>query len=111
MRGHPLLRKIIDVDPELLLPYLLDRRGASQDYALEALCTVIAAGQRDGSIRPGEPPVLARAILLATQSFSLSGRTMADPGGPDLDTLDAELTHLVDRYLAPPPDRDSGPRA
>src|SRR5690348_5171564 len=27
---HPLLRKIIEVDPELLLPYVLDRTGASQ---------------------------------------------------------------------------------
>src|SRR6478735_1124721 len=27
-RGHPLFHKILDVDPELLLPYLLDRRGA-----------------------------------------------------------------------------------
>src|ERR687896_1690893 len=27
LRAHPLFRKILDVDPELLLPYLLDRRG------------------------------------------------------------------------------------
>ena len=29
VRVHPLLRKIIDVDPEFLLPYLLERRGTS----------------------------------------------------------------------------------
>src|SRR4051794_38620345 len=28
-RAHPLFVKIVDVDPELLLPYVLDRRGAS----------------------------------------------------------------------------------
>ena len=37
MRGNPLLRRILDVDPELLLPYLLDRRGRSQDAVLALL--------------------------------------------------------------------------
>src|SRR5699024_4469514 len=31
LRDNDLFRRIIDVDPELLLPYLLDRRGRSQD--------------------------------------------------------------------------------
>src|SRR5690606_41482687 len=30
-RGHPLFRKIVDVDPEPLLPHVLDRRGARQE--------------------------------------------------------------------------------
>ena len=29
-RDHPLFRKIVDVDPDLLLRYVLDRRGASR---------------------------------------------------------------------------------
>jgi AcrR family transcriptional regulator len=104
MRAHPLMRKILEVDPELLLPYLLDRRGASQDYLLEQAAELITLGQQDGSIRGGEPAVMARAILLVTQSYTLSGRTMADPkdaGDEVLDQLDAELGHLLDRYLAP----------
>src|SRR2546430_6307383 len=28
LRAHPLLRKIREADPEVLLPYMLDRRGA-----------------------------------------------------------------------------------
>jgi AcrR family transcriptional regulator len=101
MRRHPLLRKILEVDPELLLPYLLDRRGASQEYFLERLVKAIAAGQEDGTIRSGEPDVLARAILLTVQSYAISGATMTDPGGTDLETLDGELAHLLDAYLAP----------
>src|SRR5690554_1261929 len=31
LREDALLRRVIDVDPELLLPYLVDRRGRSQD--------------------------------------------------------------------------------
>jgi AcrR family transcriptional regulator len=112
MRDHPLLRKIIEVDPELLLVYLLHRRGASQDYGIRVLEKLLAAGQADGTVRPGEPSLLARAVFLTTQSFALSGRTMADtaatePGpaggtGPaGLAALDGELAIILDRYLAP----------
>src|SRR6476619_3119802 len=31
LRGNELFAKILHVDPELLLPYLLDRRGRTQD--------------------------------------------------------------------------------
>src|SRR3954471_4773689 len=31
LRRHPLFHKILDVDPEVLLPYLLQRRGTTQD--------------------------------------------------------------------------------
>src|SRR5688572_13770405 len=34
LREHPVFRRIIDVDPETLLPYLVDRRGTSQDRIL-----------------------------------------------------------------------------
>jgi AcrR family transcriptional regulator len=105
IRDHPLFRKIVEVDPELLLPYLLDRRGASQEYFLESGAKLVAAGQREGSIRPGDPVLFARAMLLVGQSYAMSGRTMADAAaggdGPDLATLDAELACMLDRYLAP----------
>ncbi|MDI1464475.1 TetR/AcrR family transcriptional regulator [Catellatospora sp. KI3] len=99
LRVHPLLRKIIDVDPEILLPYLLHRRGAGQDEMLAFLVEAIAAGQADGSIRAGEPARLARAVLLTAQSFVLSMPTVADAYDPaDLDT---ELSTLLDVYLRP----------
>ena len=37
LRGNPLFRRILDVDPELVVPYLLDRRGRSQELILEVL--------------------------------------------------------------------------
>ena len=36
LRADELLRRIIDLDPEVLLPYLLDRRGRSQEYSRPA---------------------------------------------------------------------------
>ena len=100
LRGNDLFRKIVDVDPELLLPYLLDRRGRTQDAILELLAAAVAEGQADGSVRAGDPTLLARAVLLTAHGFALSAATMTGPGTTVAD-LDAELRVLTDRYLAP----------
>src|SRR5687768_16383994 len=55
LRGNPLFRRIVEVDPELLLPYLLERRGRNQDHVLALLVASIGAGQADGTVRPGDP--------------------------------------------------------
>jgi AcrR family transcriptional regulator len=99
VRENELLRRILEVDPELLLPYLLDRRGRSQDGVLGLLVPVIMSGQDDGTIRHGDPGLLARSILLAAHGFALSAQTMAD--GASEDELQAELRRLVERYVAP----------
>ncbi|MBG6090936.1 TetR/AcrR family transcriptional regulator [Actinomadura viridis] len=102
-RSHPLLRKIVEVDPELLLPYVLDRCGASQQAFLEMFETALREGHRDGTVRPGHPARQARALLLVVQSFALSARTMTDAADPELDeaAFDTELALLLERTLAP----------
>jgi AcrR family transcriptional regulator len=97
LRAHPVMRKVMDVDPELLLPYLVTRLGGTQRIALEFVTADLAEGQRDGSIRPGDPAVLARAALLVVQSFVFS----LDTVGADPEQLYAELTTLLDSYLRP----------
>ncbi|NRQ30540.1 TetR/AcrR family transcriptional regulator [Nonomuraea sp. NN258] len=97
LRAHPLWRKIVAADPELLVPYLLDRRGATHEAVLSVLEPALGDRRR------------ARAVLLVAQSFLLSAPTMTDPGagegsgtGADpvtLDDLDAELTTLLEAYL------------
>jgi AcrR family transcriptional regulator len=106
LRANDLVRRIVDVDPEVLLPYLLDRRGRSQEHVADATAALVAEGQREGSIRPGDPTTIARALLLASHGFVLSAHTMVDGDtGRDADVthLDAELGLLVERYLAPEP--------
>jgi AcrR family transcriptional regulator len=98
LREDALFRRIVEVDPELLLPYLLDRRGRNQDRLLELLTTALEDGQRNGSVRTGDPALMARTLLLAVQGFVVSHRTMADV---PVAALDRELTELVERYLAP----------
>ena len=98
LRGNELFAKIVHVDPELLLPYLLDRRGRTQGGLLALLEATIAEGQRDGSVRAGDPVLLARSVLLATYGFALSVPTMTDDR-LDASDFETELRSLVERYL------------
>ncbi|MEE1671035.1 TetR/AcrR family transcriptional regulator [Streptomyces sp. WAC07094] len=102
-RRHPLFRKIVDVDPELLLPYVLDRRGASQEALLELLADSVEKGHTDGSVCPGHPQRQARALLLVAQSFTLSLRTMTDEGDDELspEAFYGELRTILERTLTP----------
>ncbi|MFF7974234.1 TetR family transcriptional regulator [Streptomyces sp. NPDC007905] len=102
-RAHPLFRKIVDVDPELLLPYVLDRRGASQQALLALLTDALREGHADGSVRTAHTERQARALLLIVQSFTLSLRTMTDEDDPELDSSAflGELRTLLERTLTP----------
>ncbi|MFD0556758.1 TetR family transcriptional regulator [Stackebrandtia endophytica] len=104
IRVHPLLRKIIEQDPDFLLPYLLQRRGTTTNHQLDRLEADLKAGIADGSIRPGDPAVRAKAVLLTAWSFTLTAPVLVDAPeghGSSLDRLDGELSELLDRYLAP----------
>jgi AcrR family transcriptional regulator len=91
LHADPLFDRLLDVDPELLLPYVTLRLGGMQRMAVAGLAAVLSAG--DGSVRDGDPEVQARAIELMARGFVLA----RDPG------LDAwqELGRAVDGYLSP----------
>lgn len=99
VREHPLTRKIVDVDPEFLLPYLVRRRGASTDAQLDLLVAALRGGG-DGSIRRGNRTRQARALWLAAWSFALTAPVLADDE-VSLQDLDRELRAMLDRYLSP----------
>lgn len=96
--GNPLFRKVVDVDPDLLLPYLLDHRGESQDSVLDALTAAVRIGQRHGDVRRGRPEVLARTVVLMCQGFVLSIATMSDARYSER-IARRELTRAVTSYL------------
>jgi AcrR family transcriptional regulator len=100
LRDNELFLRIVELDPELLLPYLLCRRGRSQDAILAITEEQIRAGQESGAVRAGSPEAIARAVLLATHGFVLSAHTMVDDAVSEAD-LDAELRVLLTRTLAP----------
>lgn len=96
---HPLFLRIIDTEPELLATYTFHRLGTSHLAALELITPQIRAGQDGGSIRQGEPAVLARMVLLVVQSVATSRRLTTDAMSEE--TLLSELRTLLSGYLAP----------
>jgi AcrR family transcriptional regulator len=100
LRENELFVRIVELDPELLLPYLLARRGRSQDAILGRLVPAVRAGQAAGAVRAGSPVTIARGLLLAAHGFVLSAQTMVDDEVTE-DALDAELAHLLTRSLLP----------
>ena len=100
LRDNELFLRIVELDPELLLPYLLSRRGRSQDAILAMVEGAVAAAQETGEVRSGNPVAIARGLVLAAHGFVLSTHTMVDDRTTEAD-LDAELTRLLTLALAP----------
>lgn len=99
LRDNELFVRIVELDPELLLPYLLTRRGRSQEAIAGHTAGRLREGQSDGSVRKGDPVTIARALLLAAHGFVLSAHTMVDDEVGE-DDLDRELEHLVRSVVA-----------
>jgi AcrR family transcriptional regulator len=92
----PLFERLVDVDPELLLPYVTRRLGGMQRIAVAAGAEALAAG--DGSVRTDVPPVvLSAGIELIARGFVLAAHGELEPG---LDPWE-ELARAIDGYLRP----------
>lgn len=96
---HPLWCKVLDLDPELLLPLVVDRFGSSQRAAVELVAAQVEEGQREGSVRTGDPQLLATCLLLTAQSFVFSARIIAAQHKSE--HTGAELRRLLTGYLLP----------
>jgi AcrR family transcriptional regulator len=92
----PLFMRLLDVDPELLLPYVTRRLGGMQRLAVAAGAAALAVD--DGSVRTDvSPEVLSAAIELIARGFVLAAHGELEPG---LDPW-AELARAIDGYLRP----------
>ncbi|PWV52738.1 MULTISPECIES: TetR/AcrR family transcriptional regulator [Nocardiopsis] len=99
MLAHPLVTRIVDTEPELLATYTFHRLGSSHLAALELLEPVVAEGQSDGSVRGGDPAVLAHLFMVTVQNTVTSHRLLAEV--LDHDGLVEELSTMLDGYLRP----------
>ncbi len=96
---HPLFLRIVDVDPELLLPYMTQRLGAFQRLVVGMLERRVTEGVADGSVTADDPAAVARTIELALRGFALHARA---EGAEEARTAElAELRRMLDRYLSP----------
>jgi AcrR family transcriptional regulator len=96
---HPLVERILELDGELLVPYLVRSLGSSQRAILDAVTIEVRRGQQDGSIRAGDPALIAFSVFLVTQAFVISARIAEAEHGREAAL--GELALLLDRTLAP----------
>ncbi len=95
---HPLLERVLDVDPELLIPYVFDRLGGTQEAAISALVRLLEGGRQDGSVRCyDDASRLAYCLQLTVQAFVLSARITAERSSPR--AIEDELRKMLDAYL------------
>jgi AcrR family transcriptional regulator len=95
----PLIERILELDGELLVPYLVHRLGSSQRAILDAVTDLVAEGQSDGSIRSGDPAAIAFTVFLVAQAFVISARIAEAEHGRE--TVLAELELTLHRTLHP----------
>lgn len=98
LMAHPLLLRILELEPELLLPYAISRTGQFQDLARQVIAIGIADGQADGSVRTGDPEVLAAAIETAARGPVYAALALT---AAERDVALAELERMLDGYLRP----------
>ena len=94
LASDPLFVRLLDVDPELLLPYVTRRLGGMQKIAVAASAEALAVD--DGSVRTdASPEALSAGIELIARGFVLAshGELAIDPW--------SELGRAVDGYLRP----------
>ncbi len=102
LSAHPIMERVLAVDPEAILPLIVDRLGSTQRRAIELVEQMIISGQAkdgDGSIRDGDAHLMALTVIISAQSFVFSHRSIsvADPSGQ----IYPELAAMLDGYLRP----------
>ncbi len=96
---HPLFNRLMDVDPELLMPYAFHRYGAFQRAVLVAFAALIREGVREGSIRDEDPELLATTIELMVRGAVLGART--EEVAEQRAVICRQLGEMIDRGLRP----------
>ena len=97
--ADPVVRRVLELDPDLLVPYITERLGQSQYLAMAQFRRYLAAGREDGSIRPLDEAAAAYLLLLVVGSVVLAARVTEKEGRTA--SVIAELSTMLDAYLAP----------
>jgi AcrR family transcriptional regulator len=98
LSANPVMVRLLDVDPELLLPYLTERIGRFQGYGRGVLAARIAAAHEYGQVRDGDAATMAATIELALRGFVIAGRTLSRSERAAM--LD-EIRLMIEAYLSP----------
>ncbi len=74
LTSHELMLRLIDVDPEMLLPYMTQRLGRIPAAFVASLREQLKDAMSEGAVRQDDPGRLALSILTAIRGFVLSAR-------------------------------------
>jgi AcrR family transcriptional regulator len=96
----PLVRRVLELDTELLVPYILERLGRSQRLAMARFRELLDEGRRDGSMRPVDGETVAYCLQLIVGSFVLATRVTEHEAKPQ--RVSAEIRRLLTAYLQAP---------
>ena len=97
--ADPVVRRVLEVDPDLLLPYITARLGQSQHLAIAQFRRYLEAGREDGSIRALDETAAAYLLQLVAGSVVMAARVTEQEAGTA--AVIAELSAMLDAYLAP----------
>jgi AcrR family transcriptional regulator len=95
---HPLLLRLLELEPEVLMPYLAIRVGEFQQGARTALARWIADAQLRGAVRAGDPELMAETVELLARGPVIASRSLS---GARRMALVAELETALRAYLQP----------
>ena len=95
-RTHPLLQRLLEIEPDLVLPFLTTQGALLLRFNRSFLAEHLAAGQRAGLLRAElDPDLVAELIVRLCHSLLLSPSGLIDADD------DESLRSLGRRYLAP----------
>lgn len=95
--GHPLMLRLITLDPAALLPQLVTRRGSTQRVA-EGMLAAMLRECRDGSVQTGDPELTARIVVTAASAFVYTESLARSEG--DQGQRWTEFTVMIGAYLS-----------
>src|SRR5438132_10278760 len=72
--SDPVMQRVLEVDPDMLTPYIVERLGQSQRIAIAEFQRMLAEGHADGSIRQVDDNIAAYCLQLVVGSFVLAAR-------------------------------------
>jgi AcrR family transcriptional regulator len=98
LASHPLFVRLLDVDPELLLPYVTERVGAFQKLVIDGLEARLSEAMDAGSVRRDNPRRMAAAMELAMRGYVLSAHSDAPQ---DAREHREDLHAMLAAFLAP----------
>ena len=101
LAADPVVRRVLELDPELLTPYIVERLGQSQQLAMREFRRYLVEGHEDGSIREVDDAVVTYLLQLVVGSVVLASRITERESEPA--AVAAELRRMLDSYLAPEP--------